>query len=294
MKILFFQIASLTECAKLRKNSRRPEIRYVITFSQEVFMAGVLLHLAMGEAEKMDPHAIAYSASYKKAYTVGLLLPDTAKQRLIRNEDDFNQVFESCDEADILSYEEYLQFAKNNHFSPDPRNPAQQDTRNPDLLAYINTSYVDLQKPLWQGVLCHLMADKAFYYKSYCADDARALKDFENEVGKYEVWDGRKWRKSKTGQTYYGDYDVLNKRIENEYHVLQKTAHYFSKDSFELMLKCFHVGFSDERDEPVYMNLENIRKYIARSRQLMREIDRGNIEDALACFNEGRLDCLFE
>ena len=257
-------------------------------------MAGVLLHLAMGEPEKLDPEEKAYSTSYKKAYTLGLLLPDIAKQRLIRDHDDFNTAFEGCDEKDILSYEEYLQFAGNNHFSPDPKNPAQQDTRNPDLPAYINTAYVDLEKPLWQGVLCHLMGDKAFYYKSYCADDQRAMKDFENEVGKIEVWDGRKWRKSKTGKIYYGDYDVLNQRIENEYHVLQKISHYFSEESFALMLKCFHVSFSDERDEPVYMNLENIRKYIARSRQLMIEIGHGNVEGTLRCFNEGQLDCLFE
>ena len=256
-------------------------------------MAGVLLHLAMGEPEKLDPEEKAYSTSYKKAYTLGLLLPDIAKQRLIRDHDDFNLAFEGCDETDILSYEEYLQFAGNNHFSPDPKNPEQQDTRNPDLFAYINTSYVNLEKPLWQGVLCHLMGDKAFYYKSYCADDQRAMKDFENEVDKIEVWDGRKWRKSKTGKIYYGDYDVLNQRIENEYHVLQKISHYFSRESFELMLKCFHVSFSDERDEPVYMNRENIRKYISVSRRMMKEIEKGGIDQILQLFCGDSMDRFF-
>ena len=42
-------------------------------------MAGVLLHLAMGDPEKTDPMNTAYSASFKKAYTLGLLLPDIAK-----------------------------------------------------------------------------------------------------------------------------------------------------------------------------------------------------------------------
>ena len=51
-------------------------------------MAGVLLHLAMGDPEKMDPVNSAYSASYKKAYILGLLLPDIAKRGFIDSEED--------------------------------------------------------------------------------------------------------------------------------------------------------------------------------------------------------------
>ena len=47
-------------------------------------MAGVLLHLAMGDPQKTDPDNTAYNASFKKAYTLGLLLPDIAKRGFIR------------------------------------------------------------------------------------------------------------------------------------------------------------------------------------------------------------------
>ena len=33
------------------------------------------------------------------------------------------------------------------------------------LREFVNTKYVNLNKPIWKGVLCHLMGDKAFYYK---------------------------------------------------------------------------------------------------------------------------------
>ena len=47
-------------------------------------MAGVLLHLAMGDPQKTDPDNTAYNASFKKAYMLGLLLPDIAKRGFIR------------------------------------------------------------------------------------------------------------------------------------------------------------------------------------------------------------------
>ena len=47
-------------------------------------MAGVLLHLAMGDPQKTDPDNTAYNTSFKKAYTLGLLLPDVAKRGFIR------------------------------------------------------------------------------------------------------------------------------------------------------------------------------------------------------------------
>ena len=70
-------------------------------------MAGVLLHLAMGDPEKTDPENSHYSSSFKKAYTLGLLLPDIAKRDFIGNEEEFNRFFEGCSRDDILAYEEY-------------------------------------------------------------------------------------------------------------------------------------------------------------------------------------------
>lgn len=42
------------------------------------------MHLAMGDPQKTDPDNTAYNTSFKKAYTLGLLLPDIAKRGFIR------------------------------------------------------------------------------------------------------------------------------------------------------------------------------------------------------------------
>ena len=83
-------------------------------------MAGVLLHLAMGDPQKTDPDNTAYNASFKKAYTLGLLLPDIAKRGFIRNAEDFDRLFEGCAAVDILTYEEFRAFRKNHHFNLSP------------------------------------------------------------------------------------------------------------------------------------------------------------------------------
>ena len=91
-------------------------------------MAGVLLHLAMGDPEKTDPENSHYSSSFKKAYTLGLLLPDIAKRDFIGNEEEFNRFFEGCSRDDILTYEEYLSFQKNHHFNPNRQNPSKAES----------------------------------------------------------------------------------------------------------------------------------------------------------------------
>ena len=153
-------------------------------------MAGVLLHLAMGNPEKTDPDNAAYSASFKKAYTLGLLLPDIAKSGFIGSKEEFGRVFEGCSRDDILTYEEYLEFRKNHHFNPSRQNPSQQDTTNPNLKNFLDAGYVDLQTAVWQGVLCHLMGDKAFYFKSYCIDIERIFCSVLKQkcrIGVYEL-----------------------------------------------------------------------------------------------------------
>lgn len=108
-------------------------------------MAGVLFHLAMGNPEKTDPDNTNYNASFKKAYTLGLLLPDIAKSGFIGSKEEFGRVFEGCSRDDILTYEEYLEFRKNHHFNPSRQNPSQQDTTNPNLKNFLDAGYVDLQ-----------------------------------------------------------------------------------------------------------------------------------------------------
>ena len=256
-------------------------------------MAGALLHLAMGDPEKMNSDNPAYTDLYKKAYTLGLLLPDIAKQNLILSAEDYDSLFEGCSQADFLTYEDYLEFSKNNHFNPSLQNPERQDTRNPNLTAFKNAGYVDLQKPVWQGVLCHLMGDKAFYYKSYCVDFDRLKEDYIREVGENEKWDEDRWKNSRTGKVYYEDYNLLNQRFEDEFGTLERVRHYLPAPILERLLNAFAVEFPADGREPVYMKEENIRKYIGCSRVICRDVEDGKIEKALQSFGEGQIDGFF-
>ena len=230
-------------------------------------MAGVLLHLAMGNPEKTDPDHAAYSASFKKAYTLGLLLPDIAKRDLIRDEEDFGRFFEGCSDDDIMTYEEYRAFQKNHHFNPNRQNPSQQDTRNPNLTDFMNAEYVDLLKPVWQGVLCHLKGDRAFYNEACCIDFERLAEDYRREVGAIDEWDEDRWGRSRTAKVYYNDYNLLNRCIEEQYGVLEKVSKVLSAPFLDEILGWFHVRFPKESAEPLYMNLENITKCIDHLRE---------------------------
>ena len=254
-------------------------------------MAGVLLHWAMGDPEKLDPANPAYSASCKRAYALGLLLPDVAKLGLIGSPADFDRYFEGCGE--VLTYEAYLRFCGTHHFNPDPRNPSLQDTRNPNLSDFLHAGYTDLKNPVWQGVFCHLTGDKSFYFRSYCVDDTRAMEDYRQEVGELEPWDPARWRSSRTGRIYYEDYDVLNQRIEEEYGVLDKVSRLLSPGLLGELLAAFRVAFSADRAEPQYMNLENIKKVIAFSRDLHRRMEAENAGLVLRRLTEKHLDALF-
>ena len=256
-------------------------------------MAGVLLHLAMGDPDVLDPGRSAYSDSYRRAYALGLLLPDIAKQSLIRDAGDFERYFALCAPRDIHSYEEYLLFRPENHFHADRSNPTQQDTRDPDLRSFLAAGYVDLARPVWLGVLCHLMGDKAFYYRTYCVDDPRVMRDYAAEVGELKEWDGEKWRQSRTARLYYDDYNVLNQCLEDEYGVLRCVSAYLAAPLVRELLERFHVRFSSARAEPEYMNLQNIRKYVARSRLLIRAAAGGAVEDVLRFFDGDGRDALF-
>ena len=236
-------------------------------------MAGVLVHLAMGDPEKTDPSHSAYSVSFKKAYTLGLLLPDLAKRGFFSEADDFGWLFEGCSPTDRLTYEEYLSFQKNNHFNPSRQNPARQDTRNPNLADFVKAGYVDLHKPVWQGVLCHLMGDKAFYHhKSCCVDFERLRKDYAREVGEIIQWEEKKWENSRTGKVYYNDYNLLNQCVEDQYGVLEKAEQIVSAPLLDKILTGFKVRFSDSSAEPVYMNWENIRNCIEHLRFINQTI----------------------
>ena len=220
------------------------------------------MHLAMGDPEKMSSENPAYNASFRRAYTLGLLLPDIAKRGFISNEEDFGRFFEGCSQADTLTYKEYQAFRKNNHFNPNRQNPSQQDTRNPNLTEFMKAEYVDLQKAVWQGVLCHLMGDKAFYHKSYCVNFEQLREDYTREVGAIEVWDENKWGNSETGKIYYNDYNLLNRCTEDQYGILDRVRQILPAPLFNEILTDFNVRFPEDSSEPVYMSLENISKCI--------------------------------
>ena len=256
-------------------------------------MAGVLLHWAMGAEEKTDPENGEYSPSFQRAYLIGLLLPDLAKQGLIDSRETLARFFGGCRPEHVPTYEDYLSFCSTHHFNPDPRDPSQQDTRNPKLEAFLAAGYTDLRHPAWQGAFCHLMGDKAFYYGSFCVEDARAMADYRREVGELPGWDGQRWRASKTGRTYYQDYDVLNRRVEEEYGVLDRASRLLDPALLEELLTAFGVRFSDARPEPLYMNLENLKRYIACSRRLNRNLETRGPAEALALFRGNALERVF-
>ena len=235
-------------------------------------MAGALLHWAMGDPEKMDPGNPAYTDSFRKAYTIGLLLPDIAKRGLIRDREDFGRFWEGCSEGDILTYEEYLAFRKNNHFSPNKQNPSQQDTRNPNLTEFVNAEFVDMRKAVWQGVLCHLLGDKVFYHEPYCVDFVRVREDYLREAGVIDKWDEDRWGSSRTSKVYYNDYNLLNRSVEEQYRVLERVRKILSPPLLCEILDGFNVRFPDECAEPVYMNLENIRRCVEYVRGVNREM----------------------
>lgn len=232
-------------------------------------MAGVLLHLAMGDPEKTDPENSAYTASFKKAYTLGLLLPDMAKRDFIRNDEDFIRLFQSCAAADLLTYEEYLLFRKNHHFNPSRQDPSRQDTRNPNLEDFLNTDYVDIRKPVWQGVFCHLMGDKLFYNQN-CVDFERLKADYAGEGGAPDKWDENMWGNSKTARAFYDEYNLLNRWVEEQYEVFSRAKKVLSELLLNDILDRFHVRFPDVGTEPVYMNVNNIKRCIAHCRSLIR------------------------
>lgn len=244
------------------------------------------MHLAMGDPEKMDPENPAYTASFKKAYTLGLLLPDIAKRGFIRDEEEFGRIFDGCFKADLLTYEEYLAFRKNNHFNPNRQNPAQQDTRNPNLADFLNAEFVDIHKAVWQGVLCHLMGDKVFYHKPYCVDFERLRADYVREAGAIETWDEDKWGSSETSKVYYNDYNLINQRIEDQYGVLERARDILTPALLSEILLDFRVRFPDVNAEPVYMNLENIRRCVAHIHSANRDIGKLNDEELVKKLQE--------
>ena len=248
-------------------------------------MASALLHLAMGDLDKLDPDNIEYSSSYRKAYVLGILLPDIAKRKFIDNIEEFHRYFNGCLEDDILTYDEYIEFSEIHHF-----NPNRQDTNNPNLRTFVETSYVDLRKPVWQGVLCHLMGDKAFYYKTYCADFQRAMQNYING----DKRNGKTWVNSETGRVWYEDYDILRKPVEEEYKITEKLEKIISIELTKELQEKFNIKYSVEKTETEYMNWNNIKKYINKSHLLLKYIDNGEIEKILTFFDGEDIDKIFE
>ncbi len=232
-------------------------------------MAGALIHLAMGNPEKMgNPEHLT---SKNCAYVIGILLPDIAKSDFIKTKEDFDRLFLNCDKEDICTYEEYMEYCKEPHFTGNKR-----WTNNPNLTKFFECSFEDIKKPIWQGVLCHITGDKNFYYGDYCVNDSQIREDF-----KKEGLEDEQWRDSQTAQTLYGedgDYNLLNQSIEDEFDVLRFLPP-------ELREK-FGIGFSKSGKKPKYMNLENIRKCIYKTRELCEFGENGDTANFLEFYNE--------
>lgn len=232
-------------------------------------MAGALIHLAMGNPQKMENPE--HMTSKNRAYVMGLLLPDIAKLDFIKTEEDYERFFLNCDIDDICTYEEYVKYSNDPHFTGNKR-----WTDKPNFAKFLGCSFIDLKKPIWQGALCHLTGDKNFYYKDYCVNDSQIREDFKQEGLRDE-----QWRESQTAQMLYGqdgDYNLLNQSIEDEFGVFRFLSSELSKK--------FGIGFSKSGRKPKYMNLDNIRKCIYKTREICEFGENGDISRFLEFYNQ--------
>lgn len=232
-------------------------------------MVGALMYLAMGYPEKMgDPNKMT-SENY--AYIIGLLLPDIVKSGFIKTKEDFDKLFEKCEEKDILTYEQFIEYSKDPHFTGNIKY-----TANPNLRKYVESKYVNLRNPLWQGVFCHLIGDKMIYDKDFCINKSQIKADF-----KAEELNDEQWENSKTAKLIYGeegDYNILNHIIQDEFHVLE----YLTPELREQ----FQIGFSKSEKSPKYINWDHIRMCIYRARLIARSVDDENEKEVVKYFEK--------
>ena len=222
-------------------------------------MAGALIYLSMGYPKKMgecdkDGNPVNMT-SENYAYVIGLILPDLVKLDVIKSKEDFEIFFSKCNPTDIITYEEFLEYSKNPHFTGDKYN-----STNPDLIKFIKTKYngkkIDFKNPLWQGVFCHLI------------EYSQIKKDFEAEG-----LDKNKWKESKTAKLLYGedgDYSLINYMLQKEF----KVSSFLPTELAER----FPLHFSKLHKEPKYIDYINLRACIYRTRLLARVVDENQQE----------------
>lgn len=251
-------------------------------------MAGVLAHFAGSDPEVLDSSNNHYSNSYRKAYIIGLILPDLAKDDIIKNKSDLDRFFQGCDESDIISWEEFELLKKTHHFNPMLNHPELQDPANPNLQDFLSTPFVDIKKPIWRGVFCHLCLDKGYYYKNYCTNKQQAMQDWVNSGHAQEDWYiTDEWKKSEVAYDWYHGFDILNRWIEDNFHIVESIRNILSSELLNEIFEGFHVTIPESTEEvPKYMNVENIKKYIFYSRLLARHTDGENIKSIIRFFED--------
>ena len=251
-------------------------------------MAGALAHFAGSDPEVLDTSNNLYTSSYRKAYVIGLVLPDLAKDGIIKNEKDLEKFFEGCEESDIITQEEFELLKKTHHFNPMENHPELQDPANPNLEDLLSAPFVDITKPIWRGVFCHLCLDKGYYYKNYCTNKPKAMQDWVESGHALENWYVTdEWRKSDVAYDWYHGFDILNRWIEDNFHIVETVGEILSPELLDTILKGFHVTIPEHTEEtPKYMNVENIKKYIFYSRLLARHTDKSNLEYIIRFFDE--------
>ena len=239
-------------------------------------MAGALIYLSMGYPKKMgecdkDGNPVNMT-SENYAYVIGLILPDLVKLDVIKSKEDFEIFFSKCNPTDIITYEEFLEYSKNPHFTGDKYN-----STNPDLIKFIKTKYngkkIDFKNPLWQGVFCHLIGDKLLHFGEDCIEYSQIKKDFEAEG-----LDKNKWKESKTAKLLYGedgDYSLINYMLQKEF----KVSDFLPPELAER----FPIHFSELQKEPKYIDYTNLRACIYRTRLLARVVDE-NQQEQVAYF----------
>lgn len=235
-------------------------------------MAGALIYLSMGHPSKMgeqDKEGNPVKMTSKNyAYVIGLLLPDLVKLGVIKSKEDFERFFSKCNPADIISYEVFLEYSKDPHFTGDKNN-----STNPDLMKFIKKEFngkeIDFKNPLWQGVFCHLFGDKMLHFEKNCINYSQIKTDFEEEG-----LPKNKWKESKTANTLYGedgDYSLINYRLQEQF----KVASYLPPE----LIERFPLHFSKSDKEPKYIDYDNLRLCILLVRNNARVVDVNQQEE---------------
>ena len=230
-------------------------------------MAGVILHLAtLGKEDLPNPECV-----------IGANFPDIAKKAFneCKTGEQRTQYLKYCigefDISRLLSFNDFLTYCRMSHFMDDPKK-----TDRPILLRFVNSPFVNLEKPFWRAVAKHLIGDLLFYdVNSQCVNREKFQSALDRAKNRGEEAVNKFW------EQWYREYDCINLKVIEE---LKK------RDNIDIMRyvtpemqEKFSVGFVEGDTE--WQNWKGIKEWIYRVREVTKNLktkdDMLNIINAL-------------